>query len=61
MWGINMIKDTNLKLQVTIAKDINETLKQLAKIKNASVSKLCKEYILTGMKKDLKQYKDSIE
>ena len=60
MWGINMIKDTNLKLQVTIAKDINETLKQLAKIKNTSVSKLCKEYILTGMKKDLKQYKDLI-
>ena len=55
-----MIKDTNLKLQVTIAKDINETLKQLAKIKNTSVSKLCKEYILTGMKKDLKQYKDLI-
>ena len=34
MWGINMIKDTNLKLQVTIAKNINETLKQLVKIKN---------------------------
>ena len=55
-----MLKDTNMRLQVTISKDENETLKQLATIKNTSVSKLCKEYILTGMKKDLKQYKDLI-
>ena len=54
------IKTTNIAIHVVATRDDNETLKQLAKIKNTSVSKLCKEYILTGMKKDLKQYKDSI-
>ena len=55
-----MIKSDNLRLAIVISRELNETLKQLAKIKNTSVSKLCKEYILTGMKKDLKQYKDLI-
>jgi hypothetical protein len=55
-----MIKSSNISLRVVISKELNETLKQLATIKNTSVSKLCKEYILTGMKKDLKQYKDLI-
>lgn len=55
------IKTTNIAIHVVATRDDNETLKQLAKIKNTSVSKLCKEYILTGMKKDLKQYKDLIE
>ncbi len=55
-----MIKASNISLRVVVTKELNETLKQLATIKNTSVSKLCKEYILTGMKKDLKQYKDSI-
>lgn len=50
----------NTVLNITFERELNETLKQLAKIKNTSVSKLCKEYILTGMKKDLKQYKDLI-
>ena len=55
-----MIKSSNISLRVVVSKELNETLKQLAKIKNTSISKLCKEYILTGMKKDLKQYKDLI-
>ena len=56
-----MIKSSNISLRVVVSKELNETLKQLAKIKNTSVSKLCKEYILTGMKKDLKQLKDLID
>lgn len=53
-------KDNNTVLNITFERDNNEILKQIAKAKNTSVSKLCKGYILTGMKKDLKQLKDLI-
>ena len=54
-----MIKDTNTRLQVVISREENEQLKQIAKTKNTSVSKLCKEYILKAMKKDLKSLNES--
>lgn len=54
-----MIKDTNTRLQVVVSREENEQLKQIAKTKNTSVSKLCKEYILKAMKKDLKSLNES--
>ena len=49
------IKTTNIAIHVVATRDDNELLKQIALSKKTSVSKLCKNYILNGMKKDLKE------
>lgn len=51
------IKESNITLHTTFSRTDNELLKLIAKNKNTSVSKLCKEYILRCMKKDLKEVK----